>query len=161
MRLSKLQKIRPSSNWQVHYGLCSASGNWKKKKLRHFVNTIAQFTNACSIHSGFYQWKMIDDNKKSLFRIWTLKPNFFHSAYVNSCTMLNQRRSWSCVRLTAHLAIKCLMANYFTRWCWIFKGLSHDVGRGIFLKNLRNTSINKDLSKEHNFSLIHLAGQYL
>jgi hypothetical protein len=29
----------------------------------------------------------------------------------------------------------------------------------IFLKNLCETSINKDLSNEHNFGLIHLAGQ--
>jgi hypothetical protein len=27
----------------------------KKKKLRRFVNTIGQFTNARSIHRGFYQ----------------------------------------------------------------------------------------------------------
>jgi hypothetical protein len=31
----------------------------------------------------------------------------------------------------------------------------------IFLNNLRETSINKDLSNEPNFGLIHLAGQYL
>jgi hypothetical protein len=31
----------------------------------------------------------------------------------------------------------------------------------IFLKNLRETSINKDLPNEPNFGLIHLAGQYL
>jgi hypothetical protein len=26
----------------------------KKEEIRHFVNTIAQFTNAGSIHRGFY-----------------------------------------------------------------------------------------------------------
>jgi hypothetical protein len=31
----------------------------------------------------------------------------------------------------------------------------------IFLKILRDTSFNKDLSNEPNFGLIHLAGQYL
>ncbi len=58
---------------------------------------------------------------------------------------------------TAHLAIKCLMANYCIRWRGVFKGLSQD-GR-IFLKNCRASSFNKDLSNEPNFSRIHLAGQ--
>ncbi len=31
----------------------------------------------------------------------------------------------------------------------------------IFLKNLRDTSFNKDLSNEPAFGRIHLAGQYL
>ncbi len=31
----------------------------------------------------------------------------------------------------------------------------------IFLKNLRDTPFNKDLSNEPNWGLIHLAGQYL
>ncbi len=39
---------------------------------------------------------------------------------------------------------------------------SHTIGDGqIFLKNLRDISINKDLSNEPNFSLFHLAEQYL
>jgi hypothetical protein len=42
-----------------------------------------------------------------------------------------------------------------------FKGLMEDGSRWIFLKNLRETSFNKDLSNEPNFSRIHLAGQYL
>jgi hypothetical protein len=33
--------------------------------------------------------------------------------------------------------------------------------RRIFLKNLRDTTFNKDLSNEPNFGRIHLAGQYL
>jgi hypothetical protein len=32
--------------------------------------------------------------------------NFFHSAFVNPCMMLNQRRSQSGVRLTVHLPIE-------------------------------------------------------
>jgi hypothetical protein len=32
---------------------------------------------------------------------------------------------------------------------------------GIFLKSLRDTSLNKDLSNEPTFGLIHLTGQYL
>ena len=34
-------------------------------------------------------------------------------------------------------------------------------GGRIFLKNLRDTAFNKDLSNEPNFGRIHLAGQYL
>ncbi len=66
------------------------------------------------------------------------------------------------MRLTAHLAIESLMANYCMRWRGIFKGLSQDGGRADFSKkNLCDTSFNKDLSNEPNFGLIHLAGQYL
>ncbi len=43
-----------------------------------------------------------------------------------------QRRSQSGVRLTAHLAIECLIANYCMRWRGIFKGLSRDAGREDF-----------------------------
>ncbi len=62
------------------------------------------------------------------------------------------------MRLTVHLAIKFLMANYCMRWCGIFKG-SYRMGDGrIFQKNLRDTSINnKDLSNEPSFGLLHLA----
>jgi hypothetical protein len=65
------------------------------------------------------------------------------------------------MRLTAHLATKCPMANYCKRWREIYKGLSYDGDGRIFLKNLRQTSSNKDLSNEPNFGLIHLVGQYL
>ncbi len=77
MRLSKLQKTWSLRNWQVRYGLCSAFGQWKKKKLRRFVNTIEQFTNARSIHSGFYQWRMIDDNKKMFILHLAIENDFF------------------------------------------------------------------------------------
>ncbi len=63
------------------------------------------------------------------------------------------------MRLTAHLAIKCLIANYCIRWRGIFKGLSHDGGQADFSKNRRASSFNKDLSNEPNFGRIHLAGQ--
>jgi hypothetical protein len=36
----------------------------KKKKLRHFVKTIAAFTNACSIHRGFTSEKRLMMIKK-------------------------------------------------------------------------------------------------
>jgi hypothetical protein len=48
--------------------------------------------------------------------------------------MSNQRCSWSGVCLTAQLAIRCLIANYCTRWRCNFRGLSQDEGRRIFLK---------------------------
>ena len=80
-------RTQPLRNWQGRYGLCSTFGCWKKKELRRFVNTIAQFTNARSSHSSFHKWKTRDDKKK-LFRIWPLIPKLFQSAFVNSCTML-------------------------------------------------------------------------
>jgi hypothetical protein len=51
MRLSKLQKLDPP---QLTDALLSLFRLWRLKK-EEIVNTIAQFTNACSIHSGFYQ----------------------------------------------------------------------------------------------------------
>ncbi len=85
----------------------------------------------------------MDDNKKSLFRNWPFIPNR------------------SGVRLSAHLAIESLIANYCMSWRGIFKGLSQDGGWADFSKNLCDTSFYKDLSNEPNFGLIHLAGQYL
>jgi hypothetical protein len=86
---------------------------------------------------------------------------FFHSAFVNPYTMQNQKCSRSGVRLSAHLAIESLIANYCMSWRGIFKGLSQDGGLADFFKNLRYTSLYKDISNEPNFGLIHLAGQYL
>ena len=110
----------------------SIFGHWKKKKLRRFVNTIAQFTNVRSIHSGFHKWKAIDDNKKKFILHLAIDTEFFHSAFVNSCTLLNQRHSWSGVRLTAQLTIRWLIANKCVRWRRSFKGLSQDGGQAVF-----------------------------
>ncbi len=69
-------KTRYLRNWK-RYGLCSAFGHWKKKKLRRFVKTIAQFTKARSIHRGFYQWRMIDDNQKMFIPHLAIDNDFF------------------------------------------------------------------------------------
>jgi hypothetical protein len=42
-----------------------------------------------------------------------------------------------------------------------FKGLSKERGQATFLENLRTSLLNKGLSNETTFNLIHLAGQYL
>jgi hypothetical protein len=64
-------------------------------------------------------------------------------------------------KLCAPLAICFQLANSCTRWRSNFKG-SYRVGDGrIFLKNLRASLFNDDLSNEITFSQIHLAGQYL
>ncbi len=65
----------------------STFGHWKRGKLRRFFNTIAQFTNACSIHSAFYQWRMIDDNQKRLISHLAIETELFHSTFVNPCMM--------------------------------------------------------------------------
>jgi hypothetical protein len=69
----------------VRYGLCSAY--WQLKKEEIEVNTIAQFTNARSSHSGFYKWKTKDDNHKKFIPHLAIDTEFFHSAFVNSYTM--------------------------------------------------------------------------
>jgi hypothetical protein len=76
---------------------------------------------------------MIDDNKKKFIPHLAIE-NDFYSAFVNPCMMLNQRRSQSGMRLTAHLAIECIIGNYCTRWCPCIKGLSLDGGRADFSK---------------------------
>ncbi len=92
------------------------------KKLKRFVNTIAQFTNARSILSGFYKWKTMDNNQKKIIPQLSIDTKFFHSAFVNPCTMWNQKRSQSGVRLTVCLA----NSHYCMRWHGIFKGPSQD-----------------------------------
>jgi hypothetical protein len=47
----------------------------------------AQFTNAQTIHSGFYQGVMIDDNKKKFIPHLAIETEPFHSAFVNPCMM--------------------------------------------------------------------------
>jgi hypothetical protein len=47
------------------------------KKLRRFGNTIAQFTNAWSIHRGFYKQKKMDDDQKKLIPQLAVETEFF------------------------------------------------------------------------------------
>jgi hypothetical protein len=55
MRLSKLKKLDPSAI--------------DKYAMVFFppLRTIAQLTNVRSIHSGFYQSRIIEDNKKNVY----------------------------------------------------------------------------------------------
>ncbi len=69
-------------------------------------------------------------------------------------------RSRAGQHLTAHLAVKCLKANYCIRWRGLFKGLSRDGGRAEFSKRPPRFLFDDDLSNEPNFGRIHLAGQY-
>jgi hypothetical protein len=102
----------------------------------------------------------MDQNQKKFIPQLAIDTEFFHSAFVKPCSMQNQRRSQRCA-LTAHLAIECLIANCWIRWREIFKWLSQDGGRRIFLKIFHTSLFNEDLSNEPNFGRIHLAGQYL
>jgi hypothetical protein len=70
----------------------------------------------------------MDDDKKKFIPQLAIDIEYFQRAFVNPCTMLNQRRSWSGVQITAQLAIRCLLANYCTRYRLSFKGLSQDGG---------------------------------
>ncbi len=49
--------------------------------------TIAQFTNALSIHSAFYQGRMIDDSQKRFIPHLAIESELSHSASVNPCKM--------------------------------------------------------------------------
>ena len=65
----------------------STFDHWKKKKLRRFFNPTAQITNARSIHRAFFQWRMIDDNKKIVHPHLAIVNDFFPTAFVNPCMM--------------------------------------------------------------------------
>jgi hypothetical protein len=80
-----------------------------------------------------------------------IDTEFFHNAFVNSCTGAPLLRIWPLSALwpiTVRDGTESLQG--LTRWD----------GR-IFLNKLRETSINIDLLNEPNFGMIHLAGQYL
>jgi hypothetical protein len=119
----------------------------KKEEIEAFFNTIAHFTNVRSIHSGFYQRKMIDDNQ-------------FYSAFGHWYWFF----SWCTVKPKARLLHICPLSAQRTitvqDGAIALKG-SYSMGDGrIFLKSLRDASFNKDLSNEPTFGWIHLAGQY-
>jgi hypothetical protein len=113
--------------WQVRDGLSSAF-NWKMKKRRRFVNTIAPWPmlvrqslrnlQRCGVFiTAFTSKKMKDDDKKSLFRNGQLIQHIF----------------------IEHLEKMCLIANHCMRWRCNFKRLSQNGGRTDFLKNLRTS----------------------
>jgi hypothetical protein len=58
------------------YSLCTWARAVEKRNWGRFANTIAHFTNVQSIHSGFYKWKMVDDNQKKFIPQLPLIPNF-------------------------------------------------------------------------------------
>ncbi len=77
MRLSKLQKLYLSASDKCAMVFVPSLAVEKLKKLRRFVNTIAQFTNAWSIHSGFYKWKTMDDDQKKFILQLAIDTKFF------------------------------------------------------------------------------------
>ncbi len=87
--------------------------------------------------------------KKSLFRNWRLIPNIF-SAHLPILVRCKTNGAVD-VHLTAQLAIRCLIANYCTRWRRSFTGVSKDGRRGwFFLK----TSAPLSLMMTYRMSLI-------
>jgi hypothetical protein len=59
----------------------------KKEEIEVFFNIIVQFTNARSVHTTFYQGRMIDDNQKRFIPHLAIETELFHSAFVNPCMM--------------------------------------------------------------------------
>ncbi len=134
----------------VAIGPCSAFANWKLKNwwlvvayYKGATNTVApwslrnlQMRKPFTAAFASEEWCMTIKKKKKKMFIphLAIVSDFFHSAFVNPCIMYNQRRSQSAVRLTAPLAIECLMANYCTRWRPWVKGPSLDGGRANFAK---------------------------
>ncbi len=59
----------------------STFGHWKKKKLRRFLTPLRNLQMQ-SIHSGFYQWGMIDDNQKKFIPHLAIENDFFFIAHL-------------------------------------------------------------------------------
>jgi hypothetical protein len=87
MSLSKLQKLDPSAIDKCAMVFVPPLACEKRRNWGVFLNTIAQFTNARSIHSAFYQWRMIDDNQKRFIPHLAIETELFHSTFVNPCMM--------------------------------------------------------------------------
>jgi hypothetical protein len=147
-------RTRPHRNWQVRHGLCSAFGSWKKVKLSHFINTIAQLNKYAELSSRLLQVKNDGWQKKGLFRNWPLIQNFF-IAYLSILVRCKTKGAVGAV---------CALLRIWPSTGTVWDGAeslksSHRMGDGrIFLINLRDTFFNEDLSNESNFGLIYFAG---
>jgi hypothetical protein len=87
MSLSKLQKLYPSAIDKGAMVFVPPLACAKRRNIGGFFNTSAQFTNAHSIHSAFYQCRMIDDNQKRLIPHLATETELFHGTFVNPCMM--------------------------------------------------------------------------
>ncbi len=67
------------------------------------------------------------------------------------CQQLYVVNKWHQTELCALLAMRTLIANSYTSWRGIFKGLSQDRGRTVFADNLRASPSNYDPSNESTF----------
>jgi hypothetical protein len=145
----------------------------EKEECSLFVNTIAPLPPVRrSLRNLQRRWAFIPDSpieewnrtiKKISSRNWKLIQNFFFtrlSILVQCKTKGAVRAVYALLRI-ARLAIRCLIANYCTRWRSNIKELSQDGGRADFSKNLPASLFNDDLSNKPNFGRIHLPGLYL
>ncbi len=85
MGLSKLWRLNPSAidKCAMVFVPPLAIEKWRNGG----VNTIAQFTNAQSIHPGFTKWKTLDEDKKKFIPQLAIDTEFFHRAFANPWTM--------------------------------------------------------------------------
>ncbi len=161
MRLYKLQ-LDPSAIDKCAMVFVPPLASEKRRNWDILLTPLRNL-QTCSIFSGFYQWRMIDDNRKRFILHLAIDIDFFHSAFVNPCIMYCKTKG--AVRAVCALRRICLFSAYWLITVWddaiALKG-SHPIGDGrIFLKSLRDTSFNKDLLNEPNFGWIRLAEQYL
>ncbi len=132
------------------------------KKWRHFVNTIApwpmsiwqslrnlQWCRAFFTAFTSEKWKRWSKKVYSTFDSWY---QIFSLRICQSLYNVKQKQSRSGVHLTAQLAMRCLNANYCTRWRHNFKGLSQDVGWADF--SIKKTSTPLSLMTTYWMSLI-------
>ncbi len=114
------------------------------KKRRNWCVLLTPFRKKIRMRGAFIvaftsekQWMTL---KISLFCNWPLIQHFFiaHWPFLVQCK--TKGTVGAVVRLTAHLAIVCLMANCCMRW------LSQDGERADFSNTHRDTSFYKDLS---------------
>jgi hypothetical protein len=77
MRLSKLQKLDPSTIDKCAMVIVPPLAIEKRWNWGVLFNTIAQFTKTRSIHCSFYQRRMIDDYQKKFIPHLAIDNDFF------------------------------------------------------------------------------------
>jgi hypothetical protein len=81
----------------------------KLKKLRHFVTQFAKFTNAWSIHRGFYKLKTMGDDQKKFILQLAIDTKFFiaHLSILVQCETIGAVRAVCALLRIGHYVPNC------------------------------------------------------
>jgi hypothetical protein len=86
MSLSKLQKLDRSAIDKCAMVFVPPLAIEKRRNWGVLLTPLRNLQTR-SIHSGFYQWRTIDDNQKRFIPHLAIDTELFHSTFVNPCMM--------------------------------------------------------------------------